>query len=672
VRLVRKCGACKKEFKTSYYVDKEYSKKRKNFRCRSCKLKKNKIQREVIAPRKVHNDCVCDICGAVRKGKFAIDIHLDRHRNLKCNVCHAHYKQRTTLKPHLRTHFENFLCSYCGEKFGILKRFKMHMATHDPEKYKKEAQKAKNMPSNFPCRWCGLPFDKMNNRASHEFRIHKNREDDAFKCKVCDKVFRQKEELRMHLFDHYTGKIHFCDFPDCDRFFHKGKLLTVHKRCHFPPQYTCQGCGQQFVQNSGLHKHMRGRCKGPKPVEADLTFEEIDRIALVAKQQFKSLGGRTTDGKNPYETAIAKEQRIKLRRRQKGGYFQDDMVQEESCSSTAEETDDEFDNLPPIEESLDLKQESDVKEEYPHDFLKVEIKMEVDDTFIVNEWKYECLDDADIDDQMLEPPEQLPEFSPVVLLERLDPNIIDAWKLTEALSNREVTISKRKPKPAPKRKIIRSFGGTGRRRGRPRKNMTSSETDFQCDECGGYALSKHDLQKHFLTHNKDVPDKKPEMFECDICGNKYSSRSSIATHVQITHKTVRDIPCSMCDKMFKSNGNLKRHINDFHERNFRLTCHICAKMFRQKYQLDNHLNTHNVPVECPVCHKKVAWLEHHMKIHNSDRKVVLMACPICGRQYNQYLLRYHIDRVHNKVENGNIYRCDKCQQDFPRRDDLRR
>lgn len=130
-------------------------------------------------------------------------------------------------------------CNICSKTIPP-SEIKSHLRSHKTDKCVNQ----KKTPLEYSCRYCGLIFDKVNNRTSHEIRIHKNKKNggyENFQCKDCSSFFKTQEQLREHTFIHFKGKVHHCDFQNCDRKFKKGKLLTVHKKCHFEPQVKCAG-----------------------------------------------------------------------------------------------------------------------------------------------------------------------------------------------------------------------------------------------------------------------------------------------------------------------------------------------------------------------------------------------------------------------------------------------
>lgn len=86
--------------------------------------------------------------------------------------------------------------------------------------------------------------------------MHRDKTDDGlenFKCNECSKKFKTKNELRDHSFIHFKGKIYFCDYKGCNKYFKRGKLVTVHKRCHFEPSYKCLGKDLNILHSKDIY-----------------------------------------------------------------------------------------------------------------------------------------------------------------------------------------------------------------------------------------------------------------------------------------------------------------------------------------------------------------------------------------------------------------------------------
>lgn len=121
---------------------------------------------------------------------------------------------------------------------------------------------------------------------------------------------------------------------------------------------------------------------------------------------------------------------------------------------------------------------------------------------------------------------------------------------------------------------------------------------------------------------------KQEKFYCDLCPQAYDLKSNIAIHMEQCHLKLRRYKCNMCDykAYFKSS-------------------------------LNKHKLIHRKKTECQICHKSVAFMGAHMRLH------VKVDCPICHRTYPKPSLIQHI-RTHKGMEQKKEHKCGICQKSF--------
>lgn len=140
-------------------------------------------------------------------------------------------------------------------------------------------------------------------------------------------------------------------------------------------------------------------------------------------------------------------------------------------------------------------------------------------------------------------------------------------------------------------------------------------------------------QDHFTeTTKKQVNSNNDEVFSCDICNKKYSTRIGVLKHIQGVHTNKR-LKCTIdgCDKIFKTNVGLFSHIQNTHPDAMK-TCTICNKNFCTEDELAKHRLCHTIPKSawfaCNVCGKKFPKkhsLREHLRQHEKD-----VTCNICG------------------------------------------
>lgn len=189
--------------------------------------------------KKTFANFTCDFCGQVERGKGYLERHIERrHRKFICNVCKQVYSQRANFLEHLRTHFERFICQYCGLELTRFDQFQRHIyQKHEPSN--KQLILSIQSKERYKCRFCIRTFPGAVHRNCHENDVHKGRTSAAFQCKACNLIFVTKDELRSHSFEHYTGSLHFCAVPDCEKFFKTKKQLANHVLIHGPPKLQC-------------------------------------------------------------------------------------------------------------------------------------------------------------------------------------------------------------------------------------------------------------------------------------------------------------------------------------------------------------------------------------------------------------------------------------------------
>ena len=72
------------------------------------------------------------------------------------------------------------------------------------------------------------------------------------------------------------------------------------------------------------------------------------------------------------------------------------------------------------------------------------------------------------------------------------------------------------------------------------------------------------------------------MFECNLCGKKFSKRKGLSNHIQNFHERHK---CIKCDQTFSTKKNIQKHLEIFHKI-FRFQCNKCEKKYSQKADLE--------------------------------------------------------------------------------------
>ena len=101
----------------------------------------------------------------------------------------------------------------------------------------------------------------------HEKRHKTENSGLTFTCKLCQKVFKSKQNLAVHGKKHADEKVFQCAF--CVKRFVRKTELIMHERVHTGERpYTCKYCGKAFAQSTNLQDHERTHT-GVKPYACD-------------------------------------------------------------------------------------------------------------------------------------------------------------------------------------------------------------------------------------------------------------------------------------------------------------------------------------------------------------------------------------------------------------------
>jgi hypothetical protein len=123
--------------------------------------------------------------------------------------------------------------------------------------------------------------------------INDNTTKKIHECSLCNKMFRRKNDLKIHLRTHIAVKPYQCLYSDKE--LADKSVLDVHLRTHTGEKpYECSYCDKAFTQKGNLSRHLRTHT-GEKPYECSY----CDKAFAVKSNLSRHL--RTHTGEKPYE-----------------------------------------------------------------------------------------------------------------------------------------------------------------------------------------------------------------------------------------------------------------------------------------------------------------------------------------------------------------------------------
>ncbi|XP_055591944.1 oocyte zinc finger protein XlCOF26-like [Uranotaenia lowii] len=156
--------------------------------------------------------------------------------------------------------------------------------------------------------------------------------------------------------------------------------------------------------------------------------------------------------------------------------------------------------------------------------------------------------------------------------------------------------------------------------------------------------------------------------ECSFCHKVLKSRKTLKVHLQL-HSEVDAYLCNSCGERFKTKMAYTGHMATHDKSGFR--CELCGKSYRQAASLRNHELNHSQhkPFGCAICGHKTtqkSGLKKHMLVH-SDHKP--FTCDVCGKDFRFVNnLAMHRKRNHEREK---LFGCDVCDKKFVTNDELK-
>ncbi|XP_055616042.1 gastrula zinc finger protein XlCGF26.1-like [Toxorhynchites rutilus septentrionalis] len=109
----------------------------------------------------------------------------------------------------------------------------------------------------------------------------------------------------------------------------------------------------------------------------------------------------------------------------------------------------------------------------------------------------------------------------------------------------------------------------------------TGERPYSCPHCPKAFKQCTALQLHFRTHTGERP------FACPHCPKALNSRRTLIAHIR-THTGERPYPCPHCSKTFTNPAALRVHIR-IHTKEKPYVCEHCTQSFSQSYNLTMHI-----------------------------------------------------------------------------------
>lgn len=224
----------------------------------------------------------CNICSEQFLSKYSLQMHEYRIHNLvqpkqfECDYCRKVFLRKSFLETHMTIHMKynsftpensatQFKCEYCSKGFANRSYLHRHKFIHTKDTLSTDCT-ANQLPDKSYVE-CDICLKRVTTKHLPDHKLRHANQRPTFECKICDKVFNYKSNLKSHnrIIHTNMSKRQKFECNICSKSFLSRGSLTKHeyKTHHIvqPEQFECDYCQKLFQTKHGLETHINMHLK---------------------------------------------------------------------------------------------------------------------------------------------------------------------------------------------------------------------------------------------------------------------------------------------------------------------------------------------------------------------------------------------------------------------------